>query len=582
MSPLGRIQLDSKESKNISNEGTRIVSIYPFNNGEYDKDSAEATAYKLELLANISKLLKVSRAHRRDYTNVNVINPQELAELADIGAILSSGTANELQQVLENPNVIERAKLSLSILQKEFEILKMKHDNHVSQLQNLVRGAQGGNIKIGGPMPTDKSNKTIEKKWEDRMKINKPPEFVSQVIEEELEKFRNLQPSSMDYNLIRTYVDWLTQLPWGNYTKDTFDIDAATEILDRQHYGLKNVKKRIIEFIAVGSIKQNIEAATPGKILCLIGSPGVGKTSIGKSIAEALGRNFHRISVGGMRDVSEIKGHRRTYVGALPGKIIQAIKHAKSFNPVIMIDEIEKLSSTRDSDPSAALLEVLDPEQNKEFMDHYLDIAVDLSKVLFICTGNSKHSIPEPLKDRMEVIDVPGYSTYDKEQIAEKYLIPKISKETSVDKDSVKFEDNSLTALINFYAREPGVRTLQQKLESLYRKVAVNIVRQKDKTLSITKDNLQKYLGGPDFHIRPLLKDAPPGVVVGLSYNSYGGSVLILESVPSPTESGTCNLSITGSIGSVLKESAYISLALATKILKEIDPHNTFFEKVSK
>ncbi len=431
-------------------------------------------------------------------------------------------------------------------------------------------------------------------KFKTRIEGKEIPEHVKSVINDELEKLGTLEPSSSEYNVTRNYLDWLTEVPWCEYSKDSLDIDRAHAVLDENHYGLKDVKDRILEFIAVSSLRGNVQ----GKIILLSGPPGVGKTSIGKSVAKALNREFYRFSVGGMGDVAEIKGHRRTYVGAMPGKFVQALKTAKSANPVIMIDEIDKMGRGWTGDPASALLEALDPEQNSGFVDHYLDLPVDLSKVLFLCTANVLDTIPGPLLDRMQCIPLSGYILEEKVAIASKYLVPTTRTEAGLDDKNVAITDAALASLARDYCREAGVRSLKQHIEKIFRKVALEIARleakkedggeksegkdeeaAKDTGITIDEENLEKYVGKKLFSKDRLYDQTPPGIATGLAWTSMGGASLYVESIRLDGESATPTLKVTGQLGDVMKESADIAFSYTRNIIKRIDPGNTFFDK---
>lgn len=384
--------------------------------------------------------------------------------LCDLGASLSAADPPELQAIMEEMDVPKRLMLALSLLKKELELsklqakigkeveekVKQQHRKYILQEQLKV---------IKKELGIEKDDKdAIGEKYRERIKDRTIPKHVQDVIDEELTKLNFLENSSSEFNVTRNYLDWLTSIPWGVMSEENLDIDRASEILDHDHYGMEDIKKRILEFIAVSSLK----GSTQGKILCFYGPPGVGKTSIARSIARALNREYFRFSVGGMTDVAEIKGHRRTYVGAMPGKLIQCLKKTKTENPLVLIDEVDKIGKGYQGDPSSALLELLDPEQNANFLDHYLDVPIDLSKVLFICTANVLHTIPEPLRDRMELIEMSGYVAEEKVAIAKQYLIPQAKKDSGVTDENIKIEENALTALIKSYCRESGVRNLQK------------------------------------------------------------------------------------------------------------------------
>lgn len=371
--------------------------------------------------------------------------------------------------------------------------------------------------------------------------------------------------------MTRNYLDWATALPWGVYGKDRLDLKHARQVLDRHHAGLDDIKNRILEFLAVGAFKGEIA----GSIVLLVGPPGVGKTSIGKSIAESLGRPFYRFSVGGMRDEAEIKGHRRTYIGALPGKLVQALKEVEVMNPVIMLDEIDKLGASYQGDPASALLETLDPEQNIEFLDHYLDLRLDLSKVLFVCTANTLDSIPGPLLDRMEVIRLSGYITEEKHAIAKRHLWPRLLERTGVPKQRLAITDAALTAVIEGYARESGVRQLEKQLGKIIRKSVVRLLEEPEAKIRVGNKDLEPLLGTPPFRKEQVL--AGKGVITGLAWTSMGGATLPIEA----TRIHTLNrgFKLTGQLGDVMKESAEIAYSYVSSHLKQFGGDPTFFDQ---
>jgi Lon-like ATP-dependent protease len=560
---------------------------------------------------------------------------EDPVKLADFAAAVAQGESHELQSALEEMDVEKRLGKSLEVLKKELmsaELQKKVTDEVNSRVSKkhreyiLMEQMKGIKRELG--IESDGKERLIEKFNEKANKLAMP-EAVRKVFDEEMSKLSGLDPSGSEFNVTRNYLDWLTQLPWGLSSAENFGIKHAREVLDEDHYGLKDVKDRILEFIAVGKLRGTVE----GKILCLVGPPGVGKTSIGKSIARALNRQYYRFSVGGMYDVAEIKGHRRTYVGALPGRIIQALKKCQTENPLVLIDEIDKLGrNSNHGDPAAALLELLDPEQNSSFLDHYLDVPVDLSKVLFVCTANMSDTIPQPLLDRMEMIELSGYVADEKIAIAEKYLAP-AAKEMSGLKDAdVILEKDGIVELINKYCRESGVRNLKKQIEKVYRKSALKIVTEvgedalpesealteegkaaqeeseKDKSdaketpenmekqttekprialkvpdsvhVSINKDNLKDYVGPPVFTSDRLYDLAPPGVSMGLAWTSMGGSALYIESILQNVLSSLSNpgLERTGSLRDVMKESTGVAYSYAKSVVARQFPKNKFFE----
>lgn len=468
---------------------------------------------------------------------------------------------------------LELSKLQQKIGREVEEKVKQQHRKYILHEQLKV---------IKKELGIEKDDKdAIGDKYRDRIKDKIVPKAVQTVIDEELTKLNFLESHSSEFNVTRNYLDWLTCLPWGVMSTENLDIQRAIEILDEDHYGMEDIKKRILEFIAVSQLK----GSTQGKILCFHGPPGVGKTSIARSIARALNREYFRFSVGGMTDVAEIKGHRRTYVGAMPGKLIQCLKKTNTENPLVLIDEVDKIGKGYQGDPSSALLELLDPEQNANFLDHYLDVPVDLSRVLFICTANVVETIPEPLRDRMEMIEMSGYVAEEKLAIAKQYLIPQALKDSGLDDNKISLTDNSLHAMIKSYCRESGVRNLQKHIEKVVRKVAFKIVKNEANNVEITDENLNDFLGKPVFTHDRMYEKTPPGVVMGLAWTAMGGSTLYIETAKrrvldkSNDDSSTGTIELTGHLGDVMKESAHISLTVARNFLKDKDEINSFLEK---
>lgn len=563
----------------------------------------------------------------------NVID--EPAKLADFAAAVSAGEIRELQDVLETLNVEDRLSKALVVLKKELMNAQLQSkiskdvEAKIQKRQReywLLEQMKGIRRELG--IESDGKEKLVEKFKEKAEKLAMP-DAVKKVFEEEINKLAHLEPAASEFNVTRNYLDWLTQIPWGQRSAENFGIQNAMTVLDEDHHGLKDVKDRILEFIAVGKLRGTVE----GKILCFVGPPGVGKTSIGKSIARALNRQYYRFSVGGLTDVAEIKGHRRTYVGALPGRIIQALKKCQTENPLILIDEVDKIGRGHQGDPSSALLELLDPEQNNSFLDHYMDVPVDLSKVLFVCTANITDTIPRPLLDRMEMIELSGYVADEKMAIAEKYLAP-AAKELSGLKDvDVMLQEDAIERLIKSYCRESGVRNLKKQIEKVYRKSALKIVQdvgehvlseekaltdegkaalaeaQKDTSdvkvtpediakettetprksldvpssvhVRIDKDNLKDYVGPPVFTSDRLYDVTPPGVAMGLAWTSMGGAALYVESIleTALTSSSRPGLERTGNLKSVMKESTVIAYSFAKSFIAKQFGENRFFEK---
>lgn len=448
----------------------------------FDKEDDVIKATSFEVISTLRDVLKTSnlwRDHVQTYQQH--IGEFNYARLADFGAAISGANKLQCLAVLEELDVYKRLKLTLELVKKELEISKIQ-ESIAKAIEEKISGEQRRYLlneqlkAIKKELGLETDDKTaLSAKFRERIDPNKDkiPAHVLQVIEEELTKLQLLEASSSEFNVTRNYLDWLTALPWGNYSDENFDVLRAQKILDEDHYGLTDVKERILEFIAVGKLR----GTSQGKIICLSGPPGVGKTSIGRSIARALDRKFFRFSVGGLADVAEIKGHRRTYIGAMPGKMVQCLKNVGTANPLVLIDEIDKLGRGHAGDPASALLELLDPEQNANFLDHYLDVPIDLSKVLFVCTANVVEMIPNPLLDRMEVIAIAGYITDEKVHIARDYLEKSTREACGIKPEQVEVTDAALLALIENYCREAGVRNLQKQIEKIYRKIALQLVR---------------------------------------------------------------------------------------------------------
>ncbi|MCG8531284.1 MAG: endopeptidase La, partial [Desulfovibrionales bacterium] len=397
------------------------------------------------------------------------------------------------------------------------------------------------------------------------------PEQARKEGERELQRLGRMHPSSSEYVVATTYLDWLTSLPWIDASMDNLDIKGARKVLNQDHYGLEKPKKRILEYLSVRKLKQD----SKGPILCFAGPPGTGKTSLGRSIARALGREFVRIALGGVRDEAEIRGHRRTYVGALPGRIIQQLRKAGKRNPVFMLDEIDKVSSSYHGDPSSALLEVLDPEQNDSFTDHYLDVAFDLSDVIFLTTANVLHTIPSPLRDRMEVLELNGYTEDEKMKIATRYLIPRQREANGLNASQIRFTPGAVKNIIAGYTRESGLRNLERKIAAVCRGVASQIVEEEAETLSIHQENLPQFLGPPLNMPDMALGPHPPGVVVGLAWTPVGGDILFVEAV---AMSGKKGLTLTGQLGDVMKESASTALSFIRSNADALGIEEGFFD----
>lgn len=532
------------------------------------------------LVNNIKSIFQKIVDHTPYLTNEHrlmILNTDDAAKLADMVASQINFNVDEKQNVLEISDVKERLKKVNYLINKELQIQELG-----TKIQNDVQGELN---KTQRQYYLREQLKAIKKElgeYEDesgeidelRRKLGKikMPKEVKDVAEKELNRLSKMSPMASEYTVARTYLDWLMEMPWKKSTRDRLDVSRAEEILNEDHYGLDKVKKRILEYLAVRQLKSNMK----GPILCFVGPPGVGKTSLGKSIARALNRKFSRMSLGGVRDEAEIRGHRRTYVGALPGRIIQTIKKVGSNNPVIMLDEIDKLGMDFRGDPSSALLEVLDPEQNFSFADHYLEVPFDLSKVIFIATANVSDPIPPALKDRMEVIEINGYIEEEKVSIAERYLIPKQLENHGLKEDQLNFTKSAVHKVINRYTREAGVRNLEREIASITRGVAKEIVEGKVKSRRISGNSVSKYLGPERHYSEVAERVSRNGVATGLAWTPVGGDILFIEATKMPGKGG---LSLTGKLGEVMKESATAALSYLRANTDQFKIDKNFNEK---
>jgi ATP-dependent Lon protease len=504
----------------------------------------------------------------------NVKSPAILADL--IASNLNLSTP-EKQGILETFDIRERlTKVHLS-LNKEVQVLELgnkiqsqvKEDMDRTQREYYLREQLKAIKKELGEL--DEHSTEIKDLREKIKKAKMPPEALA-AAEKELDRLAKIPPASAEYTVARTYLDWLAELPWSETTEDNLDIDNAQKTLDEDHYDLEKVKKRILEYLAVRKLKADMK----GPILCFVGPPGVGKTSLGRSIARTMGRKFIRISLGGVRDEAEIRGHRRTYVGALPGRIIQGIKKTGSNNPIFMLDEVDKIGMDFRGDPSSALLEVLDPEQNFSFSDHYIDVTFDLSRVMFITTANVLDTIPPALKDRMETLELPGYSEDQKMMIAKEFLIPKQINEHGLSSEFIEFQDAALQMIISSYTREAGVRNLEREIAATCRGVAKDVARGINEKVLIDPEILHKFLGPVKFFPEVAERTSDPGVATGLAWTPTGGDIIFVEATKMRGEKG---LTLTGQLGDVMKESAQAALAYVRSKAKDLGIEEDFFEK---
>ena len=497
--------------------------------------------------------------------------------LADLIASNLNIAANEKQGILETIDVRERLTKVHLFLNKEVQVLELgnkiqsqvKEDMDKTQREYYLREQLKAIKKELGEL--DEHSAEIKELRDKIKKAKLPPEALT-AAEKELDRLAKIPPASAEYTVSRTYLDWLAELPWSESTEDNLNISNAHKILDEDHYDLEKVKKRILEYLAVRKLKSSMK----GPILCFVGPPGVGKTSLGKSIARTMGRKFVRISLGGVRDEAEIRGHRRTYVGALPGRIIQGLKKGGTNNPVFMLDEVDKIGMDFRGDPSSALLEVLDPEQNFSFSDHYIDIPFDLQKVMFITTANVLDTIPFALRDRMEVLELPGYSEDEKLMIAKEFLIPKQIGEHGLSSEFIEFNDEALQVIINSYTREAGVRNLEREIAAVCRGVAKDVAQEIMGKVMVVPAILHKLLGPVKFFPEVAERTSEPGVATGLAWTPTGGDIIFVEATKMRGEKG---LSLTGQLGDVMKESAQAALAYVRSKAKELGIEEDFFEK---
>ncbi|HVH47802.1 MAG TPA: endopeptidase La [Labilithrix sp.] len=498
--------------------------------------------------------------------------------LADLVAANLDAPVEEKAQLLETVDAKDRIRKVLRLLTRQLEILKMRE-----RINSQIKEEMGKNQReyvlrqqlkaIKEELGEDDGDQGDLDGIEERIAKAQLPNEAEQVAKKQLKRLRNMQVGSAEYTVVRTYLDWILDLPWHNSTPDNLDISAVRKVLDEDHYGLEKVKKRILEYLAVRKLKKDKK----GPILCLIGPPGVGKTSLGRSIARSLGRKFHRISLGGVHDEAAIRGHRRTYVGALPGQVIQGMKKVGTINPVFMLDEVDKIGHDFRGDPAAALLEVLDPEQNNTFADHYLEIPFDLSNVMFVATANVADPIPPPLRDRMEILEIPGYTRNEKLAIARQHLIPKQIEEHGITKEQLEIADSAVDEIIDHYTREAGVRTLERQVASVIRGVAVKIAEGDTTPRKIDgAQSVHEFLGAARYTSEVAERTEEPGVATGLAWTSVGGEILFIEATKM---FGTGKLQLTGQLGDVMKESAQAALSYVRTNAEKLGLAKDFLEK---
>src|SRR3954469_25900531 len=523
------------------------------------EDSVELTAMLRNAQGQFQEIIRLSPA-LSEQIKIAALNTEDPGHFADLIAVNLNLDLAERQKLLETNSVKERLTRLLPMLNREHEVLTLSSKiqtevaTSISKTQRdffLREQMRAIQRELGESDPNASEIRSLREKIEQAQL----PAEAKQVATQELERLQQMPPAAAEYGVTRHYIDWILALPWTTETEDKIDLTEAERILDEQHYGLSKVKDRLIEFLAVIKRRKQIK----GPILCLVGPPGVGKTSLGRSVADALGRKFARISLGGMRDEAEIRGHRRTYVGALPGRIIQTLRRVESRNPVILLDELDKVGADFRGDPASALLEVLDPAQNNTFTDHYLDIPFDLSRVLFIATANTMDTVPGPLRDRMEVIEIPGYTNSDKLDIAKRYLVPRQLDAHGLTPQQVKFQEPALRRLITDYTHEAGVRSLERNIGAVSRAIAADVVGGNMNKVTVDVAYVAKTLGPPRFEPELASRTSVPGVDTGMAYTPVGGEILFIEATRMP---GRGNITLTGQIGDVMKESATAAFSL--------------------
>jgi len=542
---------------------------------------------KVEVNTDIKALMRTVVKEFEEYIKYNrnlpaetimsASNIEEPGRLADVISSQVELKYQQLQELLEATDIVERLEKMLSLLQDEIEVLKIEQDINKRVKKKVEKNQKEYYLRekmkvIQDELDEDKSLSDEIEEYYKKLEKAELPDNVAEKVEEEIEKLDRTPNMSPEATVIRNYLDCILDLPWNKVKEEEIDIKNSEEILEADHYGLKDVKERILEYLAV----RKMAPAKKSPILCLVGAPGVGKTSLGRSIARALDRDFVRLSLGGVRDEAEIRGHLRTYIGSRPGRIINAMRDAGSKNPVFLLDEVDKMSSDFRGDPASAMLEVLDPEQNKEFGDHYLEVPFDLSQVLFVTTANVAHTIPAPLLDRMELIEIPGYTEDEKLKIAEGHLLPKIYEDHGLKDEQINISSNAILKVIREYTREAGVRNLERKLAAITRKVAKEFVEGRENKALVAVNSVEKYLGLADYEHQESDLEDRIGVATGLAYNQAGGDILDIEVAVVP---GKGELTLTGSLGDVMKESAQAALSYVRSKQNDLNLSDGFYKK---
>lgn len=539
--------------------------------------TAEIEAIMRTVLHQFEQYIKISRKVPPE-TLSTVADIEEAGRFADIVASHLSMKTQQKQEILESVNIKDRLEKLNEVLRREMEILDIERKINLRVRKQMEKTQKEYYLReqmkaIQKELGERDERMAEAEEYRDKIAEAKLPEEVEEKALKEVERLEKMPPAAAEGIVIRTYLDWLLELPWSLETTDRLDLQLAEQILDEDHYGLQKVKERIVEYLAVRQLAEKLK----GPILCLVGPPGVGKTSLAKSVARALERKFVRISLGGVRDEAEVRGHRRTYIGALPGRIIQGMRQAKSKNPVFLMDEIDKMSTDFRGDPSSALLEVLDPEQNIAFSDHYIEIPFDLSQVMFITTGNTTYNIPQPLLDRMELIHIPGYTEEDKVEIARQYLVPKQLQEHGLSAKNLELSEGTLRRIIREYTREAGVRNLERSISAICRKVAREVVKDRDKHIRLTRQNLHKYLGIPRYRYGAAEKEDEIGVATGLAWTEAGGDLLSIEVT---LMKGKGKMTLTGKLGDVMQESAKAAISYIRSRGESLGLEKNFYEDI--
>ena len=552
------------------------AKVQPKTEPQVTPDSVELEAMIRNAKSSLEKMVSLGKNISPDLVAI-ASNLDDPARLSDLIASNLDLKVDKAQEVLELIDPVERLRRVHALMAKEIEVLEIQNDINTQARGEMDKSQREFYLRQqmkAIQQELGEGNEVQEEIDQYRKKIKKAkmPQEVTEEAERQLGRLERMHPDAAETATLRNYIDWMVSLPWSKSTKDNLDLKKAQTILDQDHYGLEKVKERIIEHLAVRKLKKN----TRGPILCFMGPPGVGKTSLGKSIARALGRKFVRMSLGGVHDEAEIRGHRRTYVGAMPGRIIQNIHQAGTNNPVFMMDEVDKIGADFRGDPSSALLEVLDPEQNFAFRDNYLGVPFDLSNVMFITTGNMLDPIQPAFRDRMEIISLSGYTEEEKVEIAKRHLIPKQTEEHGLKKDQIQFSDEGIRAIINLYTQEAGLRNLEREIASVCRKVARQVASGEKKVRKIHTDNLDQFLGRPKVFQDELLKRDQVGVATGLAWTPVGGDILFIEAT---AMKGKGALMLTGQLGDVMKESAQAALSYARSHAKEFGINEDFFAK---